>query len=142
AAERAKAFQAPKPKLTKKQLMKQPMNRMLDLSDPAVLKILQVIEQHRVREETKGDQQFHFVLRDGRVRKMFVKKAIAEGLEAGKLAIVESGEIDRHVIVAIEAVALINEVDAEAVRFPRPELEAGDTPAIEVEGEGEAEIPS
>lgn len=106
-----------RPKISKKALMKQPVNRMLDLSDPNMLKIFQAIEEHRVREETKGDIPFHFTLRDGHVRKIFVKKQIFEGLESGRLAIVESGEQNRHVIVQAEAVAPIREVDPEAVRF-------------------------
>ena len=53
----------------------------------------------------------------GRVRKIFVNKVTSEGLEAGRLAIVEDGEAGRHVIVASAAVAAIREVDADAVRF-------------------------
>lgn len=104
-------------KPSKKQLAKQPLNRMLDLSDPKVLKIYQAIEANRVREDTKGEIPFHFTLRDGRVRKIFVNKPTSESLEAGKMAIVEDGEVGRHVIVASSAVALIREADAEAVRF-------------------------
>jgi uncharacterized protein YaiL (DUF2058 family) len=105
------------PKISKKQLMKQPVNRMLDLSDPKTLKIYQAIEAHRSRAETKGDMPFHFTLRDGRVRKMFVNRVTSEALESGKLAIVEDGDPNRHVIVDAQAVPLIREVDTEAVRF-------------------------
>ena len=51
------------------------------------------------------------------VRKILVNKATSEGLEAGRMAIVEDGEAGRHVIVKTDAVALIREADAEAVRF-------------------------
>lgn len=105
------------PKLSKKALMKQPVNRMIDLSDPGVLKIFQAIEAHRVAGSVKGDMPFHFSLRDGRVRKIFVTKEIEEALGSGRLAIVENGEPEKHVIVASDAVPIIREVDPEAVRF-------------------------
>jgi uncharacterized protein YaiL (DUF2058 family) len=111
------AQQPQQQKPSKKQLAKQPMNRMLDLSDPKTLKILQAIEANRVREDTKGDIAFHFTLRDGRVRKIFVNQSTSEGLAAGRMAIVEDGEAGRHVIVEVSAVSLIREADAEAVRF-------------------------
>lgn len=105
------------PKLSKKALKAQPVNRMLDLSDPGLLRIFQAIEQHRLREDSKGEIPFHFTLRDGRVRKMLVRQEIVDGLESGRLAIVESGQQDRHVIVTAEAAPAIREVDPEAVRF-------------------------
>lgn len=104
-------------KPSKKQLAKQPLNRMLDLSDPKTLKILQAIESHRVRSVTKGEIPFHFTLRDGHVRKIFVNQMTSEGLEEGKLAIVEDGEASRHVIVDAKAVPAIREIDGDAVRF-------------------------
>jgi uncharacterized protein YaiL (DUF2058 family) len=104
-------------KPSKKQLAKQPLNRMLDLSDPKTLKILQAIESHRVRSVTKGDIPFHFTLRDGHVRKIFVNQMTSEGLEEGRLAIVEDGEATRHVLVDAKAVPAIKEIDVEAVRF-------------------------
>jgi uncharacterized protein YaiL (DUF2058 family) len=117
-AQKQDAQKQPQPqKPSKKQLAKQPVNRMLDLSDPKMLKILQAIEANRVREETKGDISFHFTLRDGRVRKIYVNQVTSEGLEAGRLAIVEHGEIGRHVIVGAGALSSIREADAEAVRF-------------------------
>lgn len=106
-----------KPKISKKALMKQPVNRMMDMSDPRLLKIFQAIEEHRLRESPKGDIPFHFPLRDGRVRKIFVKPSVSQGLEGGALAIVENGELDRHVIVAGDAVPIIREVDGDAIRF-------------------------
>jgi uncharacterized protein YaiL (DUF2058 family) len=115
--EHAPEKKAEKPKISKKALMKQPVNRMIDLSDPRLLKIFQAIEEHRLRESPKGEIPFHFSLRDGRVRKIFVKKSVFEGLEAGTLAIVENGEEERHQIVAAAAVAIICDVDPDAVRF-------------------------
>jgi uncharacterized protein YaiL (DUF2058 family) len=106
-----------RPKLSKKQLMKQPLNRMLDLSDPRLLKIFQAIEEHRLREDAKGEMPFHFTLRDGHVRKIMLTEQVVRALEKGELAIVESGEKDRHVIVRAEAVPIIREADADAVRF-------------------------
>lgn len=94
--------------------------RMLDMSDPIKLQILQAIEAHRVRVDTKGEVPFYFPLRDGRVRKMFVTQAVMGELEAGKLAIVEHGEVERHILVAAEAVSAIREADPEAVRFFNP----------------------
>ncbi len=114
----------PKPQISKKALMKQPLNRMLDLSDPRLLKIFQAIEEHRLRDSPKGDIPFHFPLRDGRVRKIFVKKSVFDGLEAGTLAIVENGEAEKHQIVAAEAVPIIRDVDQEAVRFFAPNADA------------------
>lgn len=109
-----------RPKLSKKELMRQPLNRMLDTSDPKMLGILQAIEQHRLRDETKGEVPFHFTLRDGRVRKIFVTSNVSAGLEAGRLAIVESGDESRHVIVASDAVTAIRQLDPEAIRFVNP----------------------
>lgn len=94
-----------------------PIPRMVDLSDPIRLRIFQAIETHRLRGETRGDHPFYFTLRDGRVRKLFVTPAISKELEGGKLAIVENGALDQHVIVAVDAVHAIREADPEAVRF-------------------------
>lgn len=91
--------------------------RLLDLSDPARLRILQAIESNRVREETRGEEQFFFPLRDGRVRKLFVNGETLARLEAGQLAIVENGDLEQHTLVRAEAVADIRAVDPEAVRF-------------------------
>jgi uncharacterized protein YaiL (DUF2058 family) len=46
-----------------------------------------------------------------------VTSAISKELEGGKLAIVENGASDQHVIVAVDAVYAIREADPEAVRF-------------------------
>jgi uncharacterized protein YaiL (DUF2058 family) len=108
---------ASRPKLSRKELMKQPVNRMLDLSDPGLLKIFQAIEEHRVRDNTTGDVPFHFTLRDGHVRKISLKPEIVGALERGEVAIVENGQHDRHTIVASDAVSIIRQVDPEAVRF-------------------------
>jgi uncharacterized protein YaiL (DUF2058 family) len=91
--------------------------RMLDLSDPSRLGVLQAIETHRVREETLGEEQFFFTLRDGRVRRLFVSPATVARLEAGSLAIVENGEPEKHVLVEAGAVDPIRALDPEAVRF-------------------------
>lgn len=93
------------------------VNRMLDLSEPSKLAIAQAIEKHRVRGDTRGEMEFYFQLRDGRVRKMFVTKEVSGGLQSGRLAIVENGELDRHIIVSSEAVSEIRAHDAEVVRF-------------------------
>lgn len=110
-----KPMQASKP--TKKELAAQPLNRMVDTSDPARLEILQAVEIHRVRGNTRGDVEFYFPLRDGRVRKLFVSQQISGGLASGRLAIVENGAPDSHIIVSCEAVAQIRNADADAVRF-------------------------
>lgn len=116
----AKAEGKPEPKgqpAQKKRPHNGPIPRMVDLSDPIRLRIFQAIETHRLRGETRGDQPFYFTLRDGRVRKLFVTPAISKELEGGKLAIVENGALDQHVIVAVDAVHAIREADPEAVRF-------------------------
>jgi uncharacterized protein YaiL (DUF2058 family) len=95
----------------------QPVNRMIDLSDPQRLQLAQAIESHRVRGETKGEIAFNFTLRDGRIRKMFVSKETQDGLEKGSLAIVEHGEVESHIIVSAEALPAITLVDREAIRF-------------------------
>jgi uncharacterized protein YaiL (DUF2058 family) len=95
----------------------QPLHRMIDLSDPQRLQLAQAIESHRVRGETKGEIAFNFTLRDGRIRKMFVSKEMQAGLEKGALAIVENGEVERHIIVSAEALPAITVVDRDAVRF-------------------------
>ncbi|MBK8011243.1 MAG: DUF2058 family protein [Deltaproteobacteria bacterium] len=95
----------------------QPVNRMLDLTDPARLQVFQAIERHRVRDEVSGDLVFHFTLRDGRIRKMFVCDEVSKGLESGALAIVENGSVDDHIVVRREAIEAIGAVDREAVRF-------------------------
>lgn len=95
----------------------QPLNRMIDLSDPQRLKLAQAIEAHRVRGEVKGEIAFNFTLRDGRIRKMFISAEMQAGLENGRLAIVENGELESHIIVSAEALQAIAEVDRDAVRF-------------------------
>lgn len=94
-----------------------PAPRMLDLSDPKQLEIARAIEAHKVRDGTRGDVPFHFALRDGRVRKMFVSKETQSALESGSLAIVENGEAEAHVIVSAEAIPAISAVDPQVVRF-------------------------
>ncbi len=91
--------------------------RVVELGDPNKLKVMQAVEKHRYRKDYRGPEQFHFAMRDGKVRKFFVSDEVYEGLEAGKLAIVENGAVDQHVIVSAEAVALIRGADPEAVRF-------------------------
>lgn len=95
----------------------QPINRMVDLSDPGRLTVFQAIERHRLRDEVSGDLVFHFTLRDGRVRKMFVCDQVSKGLESGALAIVENGSADEHIVVHREAIEAIGAIDREAVRF-------------------------
>ena len=85
--------------------------------DESTLRILRAIEQHRVRGDTRGEQEFHFELRDGRVRKLFLTRDVSHGLAAGRLAVVEWGEADRHIVVEREAVPKIRAVDGEAIRF-------------------------
>jgi len=91
--------------------------RAVDLSDPSTLKISQAVERHRVRAEIRGEESFHFVLRDGRVRKMLVSKEVSAGLRDGHLAIVEHGDQERHAIVVAEAIQAIGAVDRDAIRF-------------------------
>lgn len=91
--------------------------RTVDLSEPNRLRIFQAIERHRVRGETRGEMEFYFKLRDNRVRKMYVSKEISGGLQSGRLAIVENGEPDKHIIVGCDAVAPIAEIDPGMVRF-------------------------
>ena len=95
-------------------------NRNVDLSDPTLLQIAQAIELHRVKEPTRGDHPFHFSLRDGRVRKMFITSATQKRLEAGELAIVENGSADEHTIVKAKAIPAVTSADPEAVRFHNP----------------------
>ena len=91
--------------------------RTVDLTEPNRLRIYQAIERHRVRGETRGEMEFYFKLRDNRVRKMYVSKEISGGLQSGRLAIVENGEPDKHIIVGCDAVAPIAEIDPGMVRF-------------------------
>lgn len=91
--------------------------RVVELSESSRLELFQAIERHRVRGETRGEMEHYFTLRDGRVRKMFVSKEISGGLQSGRLAIVENGEQERHIIVSSEAVPSIADIDPDAVRF-------------------------
>lgn len=91
--------------------------RTVDLTEPNRLRIFQAIERHRVRGETRGEMEFYFKLRDNRVRKMYVSKEISGGLQSGRLAIVENGEPEKHIIVGCDAVAPIAEIDPGMVRF-------------------------
>lgn len=91
--------------------------RTVDLTEPSRLIIFQAIDRHRVRGETRGEMEFYFKLRDNRVRKMFVSKEISGGLQSGRLAIVENGEPEKHIIVGCDAVAPIAEIDPGMIRF-------------------------
>ncbi len=118
AVEAAEATETSETTETKKVAAKdQPVNRLVDVSDPIRLQIHQAIEEHRLRDAHEGEVQFHFTLRDGRIRKMFINKPTSEALEGGKLAIVENGQIDEHIIVDSAAIPAIRTADAEAVRF-------------------------
>ncbi len=94
-----------------------PPIRTIDLTEPNRLVIFQAIDRHRVRGETRGEMEFYFKLRDHRVRKMFVSKEISGGLQSGRLAIVENGEPEKHIIVGCDAVAPIKEIDPGMIRF-------------------------
>ncbi len=94
-----------------------PPIRTVDLTEPSRLIIFQAIDRHRVRGETRGEMEFYFKLRDNRVRKMFVSKEISGGLQSGRLAIVENGEPEKHIIVGCDAVAPIAEIDPGMIRF-------------------------
>lgn len=79
--------------------------------------ILEAIEAHRLRGDTRGDEEFNFELRDGRLRKLLLTREVAHGLASGRFAIVEWGEPNRHIIVEKAAVDTIRHADAEAIRF-------------------------
>ena len=85
--------------------------------DGANPEVLKVIESHRVRGDTRGDAEFNFENRDGTVGKLFVTKDIAHGLAAGRMAVVEFGGPQRHVLVEAAAVDAIRAADPAAIRF-------------------------
>lgn len=94
-----------------------PPMRTVELTEPNRQIIFQAIDRHRVRGETRGEMEFYFKLRDNRVRKMFVSKEISGGLQSGRLAIVENGEPEKHIIVGCDAVNPIKEIDPGMIRF-------------------------
>lgn len=108
---------APKPRSPRNRLKQQPLNRLMDLSDPNKLQVFQAIDTHRVRNEVEGDVPFYFTLRDGRVRRLYVSEEVSRGLEGGRFAIVENGEPEEHILVTSEAVSPIRAADPNAVRF-------------------------
>lgn len=93
------------------------LERQEVVQTPERLAIMQVIEEHRVRGDTRGIEEFHFEVRGGRIRKMFITREVAHGLTSGRMGIVEWGEPDRHILVAREAIDKIRALDHEAVRF-------------------------
>ncbi len=100
-------------------------------NNPSKLSILQAIEDHRVRGDTRGDEEFQFTLRDGRQRKLNLTREVAHGLVSGRFAIVEWGDVERHIIVEKAAVNPIREADEGAVRF-YADLPPGDAAAAAV----------
>jgi uncharacterized protein YaiL (DUF2058 family) len=84
--------------------------------DPKLLPALKAIEEHRIRGDVRGTEEFHFEDRTGTVRKMLVTKEIAHGLRAGRMAIVESGDQKRHVIVGSAAIHKIRSAEPQMVR--------------------------
>jgi len=84
--------------------------------DPKLAPALKAIDEHRIRGDVRGSEEFHFEDRDGAVRKMLVTKEIAHGLTAGRMAIVESGDQKRHVIVGSAAVTKVRNVDQLMIR--------------------------
>jgi uncharacterized protein YaiL (DUF2058 family) len=84
--------------------------------DPKLAPALKAIDEHRIRGDVRGTEEFHFEERRGAVRKMLITKEIAHGLTSGRMAIVESGDQNRHVIVGAAAVSKIRAVDAQMVR--------------------------
>ena len=84
--------------------------------DPKFAPALKAIDEHRIRGDVRGTEEFHFEDRSKAVRKMLVTKEIAHGLRAGRMAIVESGDQKRHVIVGSAAINKIRSVDHEMIR--------------------------
>lgn len=113
----APAAASPQPRKNGAKLKQQPLNRLMDLSDPDTLRVFQAIDAHRVRNEVEGEVPFYFTLRDGRVRRLYVSEEVSRGLEGGRFAIVENGEPEQHILVTAEAVSSIRAADPQAVRF-------------------------
>ncbi|MEE2903752.1 MAG: DUF2058 family protein [Myxococcota bacterium] len=86
-------------------------------SDPKLAPALKAIEEHRIRGDIRGTEEFHFEDRSRKVRRMYLTKEIAHGLRSGRIAIVESGDPHRHVIVGKAAIQKIFGVDREMVRY-------------------------
>jgi len=85
--------------------------------DPTIAPAVKAIDDHRIRGDVRGTEEFHFEDRASVVRKMFVTKEIAHGLTAGRMAIVETGDQKRHVIVGANAISKIRTIDPAMVRF-------------------------
>jgi uncharacterized protein YaiL (DUF2058 family) len=85
--------------------------------DSALHPAIKAIEEHRIRGDVRGTEEFNFEDRKNVVRKMFVTKEIAHGLTAGRMAIVENGDQKRHVIVGSNAISKIRSVDPLMIRF-------------------------
>ena len=85
--------------------------------DPKLAPAIKAIEEHRIRGDIRGTEEFHFEDRSQKVRRMYLTKEIAHGLRSGRIAIVESGEPQRHVIVGKAAIQKIYSVDREMVRY-------------------------
>lgn len=93
------------------------------IEDPTTLAVMQAIERHRVRGETTGPVPFHFQLRSGKIRKLYINELTARKLESGAWAIVENGSSERHVIVTRDAVRLVADADPGALRFFNDSME-------------------
>jgi len=81
------------------------------------LELMKLTEAHRVRGDTRGGEEFQYELRDGELRKMLVTREIAHGLTAGRMAIVESGEPGRCLLVHRDAVEPVAAIDPAAIRY-------------------------
>ena len=85
--------------------------------DPKLAPAIKAIEEHRIRGDIRGTEEFHFEDRAQKVRRMYLTKEIAHGLRSGRIAIVESGDPQRHVIVGKAAIQKIYSIDREMVRY-------------------------
>ena len=84
-----------------------------------LLQIRHVIDYWRLPEERGGERRWYFVTRDRVIKYLYVTGPTALQLSTGALAIVEHPEMDDfpYVLVECDAVQVINNVDAQYVRF-------------------------
>ena len=89
-------------------------------SEQAIESAKKTIREHRVREGGRGPRRWFFVTRDGVIPYLNISDGLAQKLERGEAAIVESlGEArDPHVVVAgAGPLGTLHGLDPELIRF-------------------------
>ena len=86
--------------------------------DP-VAQLLEIAQAGAVREGLFGNRRFHFVTRKGLIPFLEMSDDLAKRIELGGAAIAElpGEDVEKYIVITVQAAARMKEIDPESVRF-------------------------